>query len=162
MRNITFSQDFFSFLEERKQNHSINIHWNHRWYMRRKNSIHWPQWADTTQVNPDRTEPPAGDTFGHWEREELHMTSRSTLKCSDAESHRSTASVGYLLSLSSESPRGLRMEMAGEDEGYWNRGESNVTHFFIKSWTFICFCLPPHQQWMCLLTSIVCGSHWHK
>lgn len=122
MRNITFSQDFFSFLEERKQNHSINIHWNHRWYMRRKNSIHWPQWADTTQVNPDRTEPPAGDTFGHWEREELHMTSRSTLKCSDAESHRSTASVGYLLSLSSESPRGLRMEMAGEDEGYWNRG----------------------------------------
>lgn len=36
----------------------------------------------------------------------------------DAEINESTVSVGYLVSLSSESPRGLRMEMAGEDEGY--------------------------------------------
>lgn len=28
-------------------------------------------------------------------------------------------SVGYLLSLSSERPRGLWMEMSGEDDGYW-------------------------------------------
>lgn len=31
-----------------------------------------PQWADTTRVNPDRTEPPAEDTSGHWEEETAH------------------------------------------------------------------------------------------
>lgn len=70
----------------------------------------------------------------------------------------SAASVGYLLSLSSERPRGLWMEMSGEDDGYWadTTAESETWLRFKSDDEHSCHhCAQIHKMtktkhWMCL------------
>lgn len=49
---------------------SNQLNENHKfsWILSEKKRLQLPRWADTTPANPDRTEPPAADTSGHWQR----------------------------------------------------------------------------------------------